>query len=167
MLQFKSERIAIKPILENCCKVMQLNAHMKNIRIHIVTQDSLYAHADKEMIEFAVRNLLSNAVKFSHRDSDVFMKASIVDDRIKIQVLDSGVGMNQNTIQKLAASNINTSRRGTEKEKGTGLGLLISKDFIEKNGSQLFVQSEVGKGTTFSFDLPIDSYVVCHQNSTR
>jgi signal transduction histidine kinase len=155
LLQYKSERIAIKPIFENCCKVVQLNAHMKNIKLHIVAQDHLYAHADKEMIEFAIRNLLSNAVKFSHRNSDVFLKASVVENKIKIQVLDSGIGMNQQTIQKLSILNATVTRRGTEKEKGTGLGLLISKDFIEKNGGHLHVQSEVNKGSAFSFELPL------------
>jgi signal transduction histidine kinase len=155
LLQFKPERIAIKPILENCLRVLQLNAHVKNIRVHVLVEENLQGVADKEMTEFVVRNFLSNAIKFSYRDSDVYVRAGVVDDAIRIQVSDQGMGMNTARIAKLLQVNGTVSRRGTENEKGTGLGLLISKDFIEKNGGTLQIQSDSGKGSTFSFTIPL------------
>ncbi len=154
LLEFNPEKIAVKPILENCRKVLQLNAHMKNIRINVVAENNLFGIADKDMIEFVIRNLLSNAIKFSNRDSDVFLKVTTNNSRIKFQVLDSGVGIGKTKIQRLLQLNATDSSRGTEKEKGTGLGLLISKDFIEKNKGTLQIESEPGKGSTFSFEIP-------------
>ena len=154
LLQFKQEKIPLYPLLEKCKRVLQLNAHMKRIRIHVVAEEDLLVLADREMLEFVVRNLLSNAIKFSHRDSDVYVKASRQDEGVKIQVLDSGVGIHPSRIQKLLQLQASGTRRGTEKEKGTGLGLLISKDFIEKNGGRLEIESEPGKGSCFSFGVP-------------
>ena len=151
LMQFKKERVAVHPVLLNCVKVLQLHAHMKNVRIHIVAEEHLYGHADKDMIEFVVRNLLSNAIKFSYRDSEVYIKATAGKEQIKLQVLNSGIGLSATKIQKLLQTNASITRRGTEKEKGTGLGLLISKDFIEKNGGNLQIESEPGKGSCFSF----------------
>jgi signal transduction histidine kinase len=153
LLQFRKEKIFIHLVLNNCVKVLQLNAHMKNIKMHVVAAESLYGYADKEMIEFVIRNLLSNAIKFSYRDSDVYIKATQDKERIKLQVLDSGMGLSVSKIQKLLHSNSSITRRGTEKEKGTGLGLLISKDFIKKNGGRLLIESEPGKGSCFSFSI--------------
>lgn len=154
LLQFNPEKIEIRPIMENCCKILQLNAHMKNIRIKIIAENNLFGIADKDMIEFTIRNLLSNAIKFSHRDSDVFLKVTAGIKEIKFQVLDSGIGMSRSKIQRLLQLSATDSSRGTEKEKGTGLGLLISKDFIEKNKGVLDIESEPGKGSTFSFTIP-------------
>ncbi|MEJ7826845.1 MAG: sensor histidine kinase [Segetibacter sp.] len=153
LLQFKEERFGIHPVLINCVKVLQLNAHIKNIRIHVVAEENLYGYADKDMIEFVIRNLLSNAIKFSYRDSDVYVKATLHKNLIKLQVLDSGIGLSASKIKKLLELNESITRRGTEKEKGTGLGLLISKDFIEKNGGSLHIESEPGKGSCFSFSI--------------
>jgi signal transduction histidine kinase len=153
LLQFKKEKFAIHPVLNTCVKVLQLNAHMKNIKIHITAEECMYGYADKDMIEFVMRNLLSNAIKFSYRGSAVYIKATVDNDRIKLQELDSGMGLSAAKIQKLLHSYESITRRGTEKEKGTGLGLLISKDFIEKNGGSLSIQREPGKGSCFSFSI--------------
>ncbi len=153
LLEYKPEKNIIKPILENCAKVLQLNAHMKNIRLHIIGDEKLTGIADKDMIESIVRNFLSNAIKFSNRDSEVFLKVTSNENHIKIQVLDSGMGMSKVRIQRLLQSNTTVSIRGTEKEKGTGLGLLISKDFIERNNGVLEIESEPGKGSAFSFTI--------------
>jgi len=153
LLQFRKEQFAIHPVLINAVKVLQLNAHMKNIRMHVVAEENLYGFADKDMIEFVMRNLLSNAIKFSYRESEVYVKATLHENRIKLQVLDSGIGLSASKIKKLLELNESITRRGTEKEKGTGLGLLISKDFIEKNGGNLHIESEPGKGSCFSFSI--------------
>ncbi len=87
------------------------------------------------------------------QESEVYVKATVYENRIKLQVLDSGIGLSASKIKKLLELNESITRRGTEKEKGTGLGLLISKDFIEKNGGSLHIESEPGKGSCFSFSI--------------
>ncbi len=126
---------------------------MKNVKILVDADDAICGYADKDMTEFIIRNLISNAIKFSHRNNDVLIKASKKAGVISIEVKDSGIGMNEAKIKRLLEMNTTISRRGTEKEKGTGLGLLISKEFIEKNKGKLFIQSETGKGSCFSFTI--------------
>ncbi|HVE60482.1 MAG TPA: sensor histidine kinase, partial [Chitinophagaceae bacterium] len=153
LLEFKSEKISVRPILENAATVLQLNAHMKNIAVKVQSEENLCVYADKEMTEFVVRNLISNAIKFSHRNNTIAVKAYQQDNSIVIEVQDSGIGLTENKIKKLLEMNTTVSSRGTEKEKGTGLGLLISKEFIKKNNGRLYIISEPGKGSSFSFTL--------------
>lgn len=153
LLDFKPERLHIKPIIENAAKVLQLNAHMKNVKIVIDADDAICGYADKDMTEFIIRNLISNAIKFSHRNNDVEIRSYKLEDQITIEVKDKGIGMSDVKIKKLLEMNYTITKRGTEKEKGTGLGLLISKEFIEKNKGKLSIQSEPGKGSCFSFTI--------------
>lgn len=153
LLEFKPEKIHVRSILDNCVKVLKLNAHMKNISVKVQTDDTYCGYADKEMTEFIVRNLISNAIKFSHRDNEVLVKAYRQNGDVVIEVKDSGVGMSEGKIRKLLELSTTITRRGTEKEKGTGLGLLISKEFIEKNKGVLSITSEPGKGSSFSFTI--------------
>jgi signal transduction histidine kinase len=153
LLDFKPEKIHIKPIVENAVKVLQLNAHMKDIRILVDVDDTICGYADKNMTEFVVRNLINNAIKFSHRNNDVRIRSYKQQEQISIEVSDTGIGMSESKVKKLLEMNATITRRGTEKEKGTGLGLLISKEFIEKNRGRLTIQSEPGKGSSFSFSL--------------
>lgn len=154
LLEFKPEKIHIRSLLENCARVLKLNAHLKNISVKVQTDDNYVGFADKEMTEFIVRNLISNAIKFSHRDNEVRVYAYQKDGDIVIEVKDSGIGLSESKIKKLLETNATLTRRGTEKEKGTGLGLLISKEFIEKNKGSLSITSEQGKGSCFSFTIP-------------
>lgn len=154
LLQYKPEKVHINPLLQQATRLLQLHAHLKNITVHIHAGDDLTGFADKDMIEFIVRNLLSNAIKFSYRNGAVYLRSFLKNDLITIEVKDSGTGMTAAKIKKLLESHSTITQRGTEKEKGTGLGLLISKEFIEKNEGRLFIQSEPGKGSCFSFTIP-------------
>ncbi|MBA2330622.1 MAG: sensor histidine kinase [Flavisolibacter sp.] len=154
LLEFKPEKIKIKSIIEDAVKVSHLNAHMKNIKILVAVDETSYAYADKNMIEFVVRNLISNAIKFSHRNHDVYVTAFKKNNIITIEVKDSGIGLSESKMKKLIDTNSTITKRGTEKEKGSGLGLLISKEFIEKNNGKLSIQSVAGKGSCFSFTIP-------------
>jgi signal transduction histidine kinase len=155
LLAFRPMRLELKPLLEGAVQVLLLNAYMKDVQVHIAVDEEHSIYADKEMTEFVVRNLLSNAIKFSHRNSTVLLSARMSEGHAVIAVTDSGIGMSEAKIKKLMEQNTATSRRGTEKEKGTGLGLLIAKEFIEKHGGRLTIQSEMGKGSEFSFALPV------------
>lgn len=153
LLEYKAEDHFIFPVIESAVKAVHLNAHMKNIIIETEVPENYCINTDKEMTEFVLRNLLSNAIKFSHRNSKVTISVSQLNNEAVISVIDKGIGIHEAKIKKLLAFNSTTSRRGTEKEKGTGLGLLISKEFIEKNGGKLFIDSQVGNGSRFSFTI--------------
>lgn len=153
LLDFKPEKIYVKAIIENAVNVLQLNAHMKNIKILVEAENNFCGYADKDMAEFIVRNLISNAIKFSHRNNEVYIRSYKQHTTITIEVKDTGIGMTEMKIKKLLEVPSTVTRRGTEKEKGTGLGLLISKEFIEKNKGKLSIQSELNKGSSFSFTI--------------
>ena len=155
LLQFRPDKLNMKLIVDGAVRLVQLHAHMKQVIIKTNVEQGLAAYADKDMIEFIVRNLLSNAIKFSQRKSDVAVNAFTAGGHIIIEIVDKGIGLNEAKIKKLLGKNTTLSRRGTEKEKGTGLGLLISKEFIEKNGGYLQIKSEQGKGSIFSFNIPV------------
>ncbi len=158
LLQFRPDKLNMKAVVDGAVRLVQLHAHMKQVQIKPTVEEGLTAYADKDMIEFIVRNLLSNAIKFSQRSSEVVVKAFTMDDHITVEIIDYGVGLHEAKIKILLEKHTTISRRGTEKEKGTGLGLLISKEFIEKNGGHLQIKSEPGKGSVFSFTMPL--YIV-------
>lgn len=154
MLEFRQVRLSVKQLVDNALRMVQLQANMKQVDIHVQIPDQVYALADREMTEFILRNLLSNAIKFSHRQGNVHVLVQVEGQTIHICVQDSGIGIQEAKVKKLLEKQVFLSRRGTEKEKGTGLGLLVSKEFIEKQGGTLQIQSEVGKGSRFCFTLP-------------
>ena len=112
-------------------------------------------YADEKMIDTIFRNLLSNAVKFTRRDGKVILKAKKSKNAmLEISVSDTGVGMSEEKIKKLFKIDEMVSSKGTEGEPSTGLGLLLCKEFIEKHGGRIWVDSEEGRGSTFTFSLP-------------
>jgi signal transduction histidine kinase len=128
----------------------------KNIELKSSVTDNLTIIADKNMIKTILRNLISNAIKFTHKNGKVEVKAIIVNKQVEISVSDSGIGMTKETMAKLFRIDANLSTCGTENEKGTGLGLFLCKEFIEKHGGKICVESESGKGSIFKFFLPLD-----------
>jgi len=128
----------------------------KDITFNIEIPDDLAVFADENMLNGIFQNLVNNAVKFTPKGGNICISAKPgIDDQIEISIKDSGIGMNQNMINNLFRLDENTSRKGTEGETSTGLGLIICKDFIEKHGGKLWVESIEGKGSTFYFTLPV------------
>jgi len=116
----------------------------------------LSVFSDKNMLDSILRNLVSNAVKFTPRGGRITVSAQSVSSKmVEISIMDTGIGMNKEMITNLFRLDANTNRKGTEGEYSTGLGLVICKDFIEKQGGKLLIESEEGKGSIFSFSLPI------------
>jgi signal transduction histidine kinase len=128
----------------------------KNIELKSFIPETLTFVADKNMIRTILRNLITNAVKFTHKNGQVQVNAINYNDNIEISVSDNGIGMSKETIAKLFRIDANLSTRGTENEKGTGLGLFLCKEFAEKHNGNIWVESEEGKGSTFKFLLPLD-----------
>jgi PAS domain S-box-containing protein len=141
-------------ILENL-KLIQESAHIKGIEIKINIPDDLMVFADENMIGSTIRNLVSNAVKFTPKKGEISILAKPVSgNMVEISIKDSGMGMSDEMRDKLFKLNESIGRRGTEGEPSSGLGLILCKDFIKKNGGEIWVESEEGIGSVFYFTLP-------------
>jgi two-component system sensor histidine kinase/response regulator len=132
-------------------------AKNKSITIVNQTQPTAIVYADRNHVLLILRNLIGNAIKFTPEGGKIFIyaQANELNNSLIISVKDTGVGMNETTRHQIFGSDELFSTQGTAGEKGTGLGLLLCKEFVEKNGGKIWVESELGIGTTFSFSLPI------------
>lgn len=129
-------------------------AKSKNIELLLDCEERCHVYADQNMVSTVLRNLISNAIKFSHENSKIEIKAKNEIDKVKVTIKDYGIGMLSEDIIKLFRIDINYTTLGTSQERGTGLGLILSKEMIEKNKGEIFVDSDLGKGSTFTFTLP-------------
>jgi len=127
----------------------------KSIVAQMLTKDPITAYGDKTLIGTVLRNLISNAIKFSHPGGKIWIASRVFNNHVEIAVTDSGVGIDPDRLPKLFNLESSQSTQGTWDEKGTGLGLLICKEFINKNNGDIWVESQLGKGTTFFFTVPI------------
>ena len=133
----------------------------KNITITCTIPRNLEIFADSNILKTIIRNLVSNAVKFTHRGGRIVIEGSCMpDDSVKVTISDTGIGISPTLLEDLFKLNIQTNRKGTENEPSTGLGLIICKDFIEKQGGKIFVESEVESGSKFVFTIPSRTYVM-------
>jgi len=155
LITFSPTSILLRPKIAESIELVMQAAALKDIEISLDVADDIAVSADINMVGVILRNLLSNAIKFTPKGERIAVSAkSISNYMIQISVKDTGIGMNQNIIDNLFRINTNTNRKGTEGEYSTGLGLIISKDFVEKHGGKLSIESEKGEGTVFHFTLP-------------
>jgi signal transduction histidine kinase len=131
-----------------------MNAENKNINLMTDIPEKTYIHADVDMVKTVLRNLLTNAIKFNNKGGRVEVTANKNNGFYEIAVYDNGIGLTEEDQNKLFRIDVKNKTIGTSKEKGTGLGLILSKEYIEKNGGKIWVESEPGKGTRFIFTLP-------------
>jgi len=143
----------LKEISVNILHLFENTIHEKDILIENNIQLSCKVYADKDMIQLVVRNLISNAVKFSKRGGSIKLTTRTEENYTNLCVTDTGVGISETDQKKLFEQETFTTR-GTDNEQGTGLGLLLCKDFIEKNGGSIWVESEIGKGSKFCVRIP-------------
>lgn len=150
----KPEKINIQFICNEIRGAVGTMAKEKDINLQYVAEDNLELYADPNMLKTILRNLVSNAIKFSYRGKDVVVTFINMGKFTKTTVSDSGTGIsavNQGRLWNLAGQ---YTTRGTEEESGTGLGLLICKEFVEAHGGKIWVESEENKGSNFIFTLP-------------
>jgi PAS domain S-box-containing protein len=141
-------------IAESMHPVIDL-ADKKGVEIRYEIQTDLEVFADEYMLASTIRNLASNAVKFTTKGGKVTIAAkTIPGNSVEISFMDTGIGMNSKTVADLFRIDVQTNRKGTENEPSSGLGLLLCKDFVEKHGGKLWVESEEGKGSVFYFTIP-------------
>ncbi|HMH22633.1 MAG TPA: HAMP domain-containing sensor histidine kinase [Puia sp.] len=143
----------ISKITREVLQLLRLQAEAKRIYVSSRIEKPIYVYADKDMIDLVLRNLLSNAIKFTPEEGTIFVNAREERSFIEVTVEDTGTGISQDNLKKLMAENYYTTK-GTGGESGTGLGLMLCKDFLARNGGRMHVTSEPGKGSTFSFTLP-------------
>lgn len=150
----KPEQCSLQTILLDCLGLLQQNLENKKIKIETGITDSVNIYADPNHVRLVLRNLISNAIKFSYPEHTIFIMAETNKDEVVICVKDTGVGMTQSSTDKIFDALQLNSQYGTANEKGTGLGLQMCKEFLEQNNGKIWVQSELGKGSTFCFSLP-------------
>ena len=153
-IKVKPKAFLMNELIEQNTDLFAHQAEDKGLTIEKVMPEQYLVHADPDMVDLVVRNLVSNAIKFSCRHGHIKVYTKAATNRLCIGVADDGIGMSQEQIKGLF--NITSgSRRGTSNEKGTGLGLRLCKDFLERNGSMLQVSSQLGLGSIFEFELPL------------
>lgn len=153
-IQYMPTDISINLIVQSIFQLLKSNASRKNIVLVNKTDPEHIAYADENMIYPVLNNLISNAIKFTNFGGEIIVSSRIDDNKIITSVKDNGVGMDDEQINNLFLLNKSFTTPGTPKEKGTGLGMILCRDFINKNFGKLWVSSKLGEGTEFSFSLP-------------
>ncbi|MCW7506175.1 PAS domain-containing sensor histidine kinase [Leptospira paudalimensis] len=154
-ISFLPENVSVKSLVDTVISYFTFMTENKGIRIQNLVENDTVVFADENMLETILRNLVSNAIKYSHVGGQVIVSAKPIDGNVSIQVEDFGTGISdeiRSTFFQIDAKQ--KSMPGTLGERGTTLGLILCKEFIEKNHGKIFVESEVGKGSKFYFTLP-------------
>ncbi len=154
-IEFNPERIDLTELIQDAFGVVNLNAQNKEIHLLNYAYTDVQLSADKNMVFTILRNLLSNAIKYTPRNGKIEVDAKAKERYMVISIKDSGVGIPKDKQKGLFNIEENYSTKGTEKEQGSGLGLVICKEFVEKHGGEIWCKSEEGVGSTFSFSLPV------------
>jgi signal transduction histidine kinase len=159
--RFQMDRVDIEPAILDLQSTVQASADL----LHAVAQEKglgivnevggIEAYADPQIVETIIRNLISNAIKFTEKSGTVTISANIAGNWVEVTVTDTGIGIPEDKVEILFDLGEKTSTIGTDGETGTGLGLQLCKELVEKHGGVIGVKSTEGKGTSISFTLPV------------
>jgi len=155
ILAWQPEQVDMWDLVNEVVHLLRGSAETKQIHLEARVDEDLSAFVDPNMINTVVRNLVSNAIKFTPRGGEVIVESKQLKDAIEITVRDNGIGIKAADIAKLFRIDEQLMQNGTENETGTGLGLILCKEFIDKHKGELYVKSELNKGSSFIFTLPI------------
>ncbi len=153
-MEFKPEPINLIEIINNTIELLMPTAKQKKITLKPLQKRKVDVVADPVMLSVVFRNLISNALKFTYSEGDVKVLIQKKEKELLIKVIDNGVGISEERIKKMFRISQNYSTVGTNEEKGTGLGLMLCKEFVEKHGGKIWVKSQLSKGSEFCFTLP-------------
>ncbi len=170
-MEYRPGKLDLRVIAEQNVSLLAENASKKGITLQSKVAKYIFVYADEHMLNTVVRNLINNALKFTMSQGQVTVKATIkrvesdalgiaatlMPSFVEIAVADTGIGMSKADSAKLFKIEVHHSTTGTAKEQGTGLGLILCKEMVELNGGQIWVESELGEGTTVKFTIPLDS----------
>jgi signal transduction histidine kinase len=151
---FKPVRIDLYELLREEVEGLRTLAVQKQIEINFLISSGIKVAADLQMVKTIIRNLISNAIKYTDMNGKITIDAHEVNQYVEITVMDNGTGMSPEIKKKLFKIDFINSQPGTNDEKGTGLGLLLCKEFVELHGGNISIESETGKGSKFTFTLP-------------
>jgi len=150
-----TEKINMALLVEENISLMRRSAEHKEIELLSEIEDGSLLFADVNMVNAIMRNLLSNAIKYTGKGGSVTLSSKNAGNFLEISITDTGVGMSEEAREKIFRMDMNYSTLGTARESGSGLGLILCKDFIEKQGGEIWVESKTGVGSKFSFTLPL------------
>jgi len=155
-MDFKPTTFHLNEVITQNINIQELNASSKSIALEFETIESSKVIADWDMVNTVLRNLISNAIKFTPANGRISISTEKKDGFVEIGIADSGIGMTEEDRQKLFRIDVHYTTKGTNNEEGTGLGLIICREFVEKQGGKIWVESRKGEGTTFFFTLPLE-----------
>ncbi len=154
-IKYDPVRFNLSTLIQENINIHKLLAEKKGIMLLNPDEDNVFAYGDRDMINSVIRNLMTNAVKFTERDKKIEVKIESNEKNIEVSIVDEGIGIAEESIGKLFRIDEKFKSTGTAGEKGTGLGLIICREFVEKNGGEITVQSEPGRGSIFRFTIPM------------
>jgi len=153
-IEFNTEKTSLSSVINEILDLSRSLAQTKGISIQVTETDEVEVFSDKKILKTVFRNLISNAIKYSKPGGEIVISTKEDKDQVRIIISDSGVGMDGETLDNLFSINTNTPLPGTLNEKGSGFGLVLCKEFVEKLGGKIWVESEEGKGSDFIFTIP-------------
>ncbi len=153
-MEFRPEPIKIVELINGVTALLNDSANQKSISISVNSPQNSLLFADKPMISTILRNLISNAVKFTNPGGKILISTEQNHLELRVTITDNGVGMKKETVEKLFRIDTSYSTKGTQNEQGTGLGLILCKEFVEKHGGKIWGESEPGIGSKFCFTIP-------------
>ena len=153
-IKLNKENHSLHELVINSIAPYVMNANDKSLKIVNEIDKDLRIFCDKNSISTVISNLVSNAIKFTPDNGQINISAVSYETQTEIRISDNGIGMDEATIKKLFKLDESNTRLGTNNESGTGLGLIICKEFIEQNGGSIRIESEINKGSTFIFTIP-------------
>ena len=156
-MDFNPERIEIGFLIGEVFELSNIAAIQKSIQFTTVQSEPLMVNIDKEMISSVLRNLISNAIKFTHPGGKIELKVEKTEKDLLVTVSDNGIGIEKKELAKLFRIDESYSLPGTHNEKGTGLGLVLCKEFIDKHKGTIWAESETDLGSRFCFKIPLIS----------
>lgn len=151
---FKPEPLLLNTIVNEVIGLTSGSSLAKDLQIINETSERIYVNADRNMLLTILRNLVTNAIKYSHKSDTIKIKAVDNEDEVHVSIVDNGIGIEGDKIEKLFKIKEKISMPGTANEKGTGLGLILCKEFIERHDGKIWVESKYGEGCKFHFTLP-------------
>ncbi len=153
-LEVSPETIELHQLVKKVCSFHEVQSQQKNISLNQDVPEDFKVHADPVMLQSILQNLIGNALKFTHPEGRIDIAAIQVNNQVEICIKDTGVGMAEETIDNLFSDKGQVTTRGTGDEKGSGLGLLLVKEFINKINGNIEVESKLNEGSTFTLTLP-------------
>lgn len=154
-LQFKSELFSLRETVNEAFTNLRMEAEKKEISDHNEVSENLWIISDHRILLLLLQNLISNALKFTQKGGKIRVTGKMENNNILISVIDTGIGMTTEIAKSLFTNSINPSSLGTDNEKGSGLGLLFCKEYVDLHSGKIWVESEPDKGSTFSFTIPV------------